>query len=81
MKTYETRSVPLPSFLVEALAGHLVGLPVAPDQFVFTSPDGGPLTDALDAAGRVARPPDPPSSSATEATIHTIGEDRKRRAR
>jgi integrase len=153
-KTYETRSVPLPGFLVEALADHLAGLPDDPDQFVFTSPDGGPLrngnfrtrhfvpavqqaglsegfrihdvrhtfaafliaegghplavtkrlghssiqvthdryghlfkhleeglTDALDAAGRAARRPDPPASSATDATIHPIGEERKRRAR
>jgi integrase len=38
-KTHETRSVPLPRFLVDDLAVHLAGK--APDDLVFTAPDGG----------------------------------------
>lgn len=40
-KTGRQRSVPLPGFLVEALRDHLRGK--AQDDFVFCSPEGGPL--------------------------------------
>lgn len=41
-KTYESRSVPLPGFLVEKLAKHLEGVPNDPQALVFTS-GGKPL--------------------------------------
>lgn len=40
-KTYETRTVPVPAFLVDELAAHVAGL--AKDDLVFTSPTGAPL--------------------------------------
>lgn len=40
-KSHESRSVPLPRFLVDELATHLAGRPA--DALVFTSPAGGPL--------------------------------------
>ncbi|NNN21811.1 MAG: site-specific integrase [Acidimicrobiales bacterium] len=42
-KTYETRSAPLPQFLVDSLADLLTKIPEDPEAFVFTSPDGEPL--------------------------------------
>jgi integrase len=40
-KSHESRSVPLPRFLVDELAAHLAGK--SSDTLVFTSPAGGPL--------------------------------------
>lgn len=40
-KDHEIRSVPVPSFLVEMIAAHIVG--AAPDDLVFTSVQGAPL--------------------------------------
>lgn len=42
-KTYEHRSVTLPAFLRDELGAHLAGRSVEPDDFVFTSPNGGVL--------------------------------------
>jgi integrase len=42
-KTYESRSVPLPGFLVEKLARHLERVPNDPEALVFTSEGGKPL--------------------------------------
>lgn len=42
-KTYERRSVPIPSIIAEDMAEHLATRPPDPDAFVFTSPDGGPF--------------------------------------
>ncbi len=48
-KSFETRSVPLPSFLREVLAAHLaarvahVGTALRGDDFVFVGHQGGPL--------------------------------------
>jgi integrase len=40
-KTYERRTVPIPSFVADDLARHLETRPADPETFVFTSPDGG----------------------------------------
>lgn len=42
-KTYERRSVPLPSALAEELGAYLADRPHQPQDFVFTAPGGGPL--------------------------------------
>ena len=42
-KTYQRRSVTLPSFLREELAAHLAGRRPEPEEFVFPSTTGGPL--------------------------------------
>jgi integrase len=42
-KNYHRRSVPLPPFLRDDLAGLLRSRPHDPDSFVFTAPEGGPL--------------------------------------
>jgi integrase len=42
-KTYEHRSVTLPTFLADELLEHLVGRPNDPRAFVFTSPEGSTL--------------------------------------
>lgn len=42
-KTYETRWVRLPKFLVEMLTHHLEGVPNDPQALVFTGEKGGPL--------------------------------------
>jgi integrase len=42
-KNYHRRSVPLPPFLRDDLAGLLRSGPHDPDSFVFTAPEGGPL--------------------------------------
>lgn len=38
-----TRTVPLPSIILEALAAHLRAYNRQPDEFVFTAPEGGPV--------------------------------------
>jgi integrase len=42
-KTYERRTVPIPSTVARDLVQHLETRPSDPDAFVFTSPDGRPL--------------------------------------
>ena len=42
-KTYERRSVPIPTSLADELADHLARRPGEPDAFVFAAPAGGPL--------------------------------------
>jgi integrase len=59
-KTYQRRTVSLPSFLADMLSAHLEGRAEDPDTLVFVVPDGGPLRhsnfrrrvwiDALEAA-------------------------------
>jgi integrase len=44
-KTYERRTVRLPRFLCEELAGHLAGQDRDLDALVFTAPQGGPLRE------------------------------------
>ncbi|HOT34725.1 MAG TPA: tyrosine-type recombinase/integrase, partial [Rhodoglobus sp.] len=40
-KTYERRNVPVPAALIDQLVHHIAGK--GPDDFVFESPDGGPV--------------------------------------
>jgi integrase len=42
-KTYQSRSVPLPEFLIEELRDHLATLDDNPDGYVFRAPTGTPL--------------------------------------
>jgi integrase len=44
-KTYERRTVRLPRFLCGQLAGYLADRPHAPDDLVFSMPQGGPLRE------------------------------------
>ncbi len=46
-KTYESRTVPLPRFLVDDLAAHLSAHPHGADDLVFTAPLGGPIRHEL----------------------------------
>ena len=41
------RSVALPAFIREALSEHLSEFPSAPDGFLFTAPQGGPVRRSL----------------------------------
>ena len=45
-KTYQSRQVGIPGFLVELLVEHLITVPDDPDALVFTSPDGKPLSNS-----------------------------------
>jgi integrase len=54
-KTYESRTVPLPRKLIDALAAHLAERPHDLDALVFTAPEGGPLRQSV-FRDRVFRP-------------------------
>ena len=45
-KTYERRTVPVPSFVADDLEQHLATRPQDPSAFVFTGPEGGPFRHA-----------------------------------
>jgi integrase len=42
-KTYETRTIPLPGFLIDKLARHMKAIPDDPGALVFTTEQGQPL--------------------------------------
>ncbi|HYY78707.1 MAG TPA: tyrosine-type recombinase/integrase [Actinomycetes bacterium] len=50
-KTYARRTVHLPRFLCDQLAGYLAERPHGPDDLVFTAPQGGPLREQKFVAG------------------------------